>query len=594
MTLSRRGEITRALLRLTCALWFAFVPTLSIGTAQAQDPTPELPSIQLQRFRPAPGPADYLNVYGSSVSEHMDWDLHFYLDYADDPLQISTAGSGASGLSKATVDDQMTVSVAASLALLDRFEVGLLIPITMYQSSDELSPILLNDPKFPTTDLNQFGLNDWRLNGKWRILDVLEDQVGLALVLGLTLPLATGNSLTSDGGVGFETLLAVDKFLYKGLRGAFNAGFRYRPDRRNLRENVIGNELLWGLAFGVPMFFDKLDGIIELDGAVGVATRDPANDSIKAGEVNVELKGAMRYKLSEMWTLTAGVGAGATSGVGTPDYRAILGINGRWVTGGSWGYDYDGDGIYGKRDLCADQAEDFDGHEDFDGCPDYDNDNDGVPDTQDKCNNTPEGTPVREDGCPDDDLDGDGIPNKYDKCPEDPEDMDRFEDSDGCPDIDNDKDGIVDRKDGCPNEPETFNGFVDEDGCPDDLNEKAVISKDKIIITEPVYFATNRDKILKQSFEILEAVIKVLKENPQIKLVRIEGHTDDRGKDSYNLELSQRRARAVRKYLMDKGIAPNRLESVGYGEVQPIADNEEEEGRAKNRRVEFTIVERDE
>lgn len=567
---------------------------LSAAPQVAQAQEPELPKLQLQRFRPAPGPADYLNVYGSSVSEHLDWDLHFYLDYADDPLKINTAGVAATSLDKATVDEQMTLSIGGSLALLDRFEVGLLIPVTLLQSSDELEPILLNDPRFPTKDLSTFALNDWRMTGKWRILDVLEDKVGLALVLGLSLPFATSNSLSSDGGVGFETIAVVDKFLYKGFRGSLNAGFRYRPDRRNLRENVIGNELLFGGAVGIPMFMDRLDGIVELDSVIGVASRDANNGSVKDGEINVELRGALRYKISEMWTFTGGLGLGATPGVGTPDYRAILGINGRWVSGGSWGYDYDGDGVYGKRDLCPDLEEDFDGHEDFDGCPDPDNDGDGVPDERDKCDNTPPNTPVGDDGCPDDDIDGDGIPNKYDKCPEDPEDLDKFEDSDGCPDIDNDKDGIVDRKDNCPNQPETFNGFMDEDGCPDDLNEKAVVSKDKIIITEPVYFATNKDKILKQSFEILDAVAKILEENPQIKLVRIEGHTDDRGKDSYNMELSQRRARSVRKYLMGKGIAPNRLEAVGYGETQPIADNEEEEGRAKNRRVEFTIVDKDE
>ena len=563
-------------------------PWATSASAQEQ---PKLPAIQLQRFRPAQGPADYLNVYGSAVSEHMDWDLHFFMDYADDPLKIRTAGAGTSGLGTATVDEQLTLSLGGSLALLDRFEVSLLVPVTLTQSSQELQPILLNEPRFNSRDLSAFSLNDWRLNGKWRILDMLEDQVGLALVMGLSLPLALQNRLTSDGGVGFETHAVVDKFLYGGIRGALNAGFRYRPDRRRLRENVIGNEVALGLAFGIPMFFDRLDGIVELDTAIGVASRDEANSSVKAGEVHVELRGALNYKLSSMWSLTFGVGAGATPGVGTPDYRGILGFNGRWVTGGDWGYDYDGDGIYGKRDLCPDQAEDFDGFEDFDGCPDPDNDGDGVPDEQDKCPNTPPDTPVRADGCPDDDLDGDGIPNKYDKCPEDPEDIDGWQDADGCPDTDNDGDGIPDSRDSCPNQPETFNGFLDEDGCPDDLNEKAVVSKDKIIITEPVYFATNKDTILKQSFEILDAVAKILKENPQIKLIRIEGHTDDRGKDSLNMDLSQRRARSVRKYLMGKGVEPNRLESVGYGKNQPIADNETDEGRAKNRRVEFTIVE---
>lgn len=292
-----------------------------------------------------------------------------------------------------------------------------------------------------------------------------------------------------------------------------------------------------------------------------------------------------------LWTLTGGISGGMSEGVGTPRVRALIGLGGHWVTGTEWGYDFDGDGIYGKRDLCPQAAEDYDGHEDFDGCPDLDNDGDGINDAEDECDNTPEGISIGEDGCPDDDLDGDGIPNKYDKCPEDPEDRDRFEDGDGCPDIDNDKDGLVDTVDKCPNEPENKNGFLDEDGCPDDPNEKVVIAKNKIIITEPVYFATNKATILDQSFEILDEVARVLSENPQITLVRIEGHTDSRGKDEYNQKLSQKRAESVRKYLIGRGIDRDRLEAVGYGEVQPIADNETQEGRAKNRRVEFTIVE---
>ena len=122
---------------------------------------------------------------------------------------------------------------------------------------------------------------------------------------------------------------------------------------------------------------------------------------------------------------------------------------------------------------------------------------------------------------------------------------------------------------------------------------KVVISKNKLIITEPVYFAVNKEQILVRSFPILQDVARVLKENPQIKLVRIEGHTDDRGRDQYNLDLSKRRAESVRTYLIKQGIVRDRLQAVGYGKAMPIADNETEEGRAKNRRVEFTIVEQD-
>ena len=550
----------------------------------------ELPSLQLQRFRPATGPADFLNVYGTATPDHLDWDIGFYFDVADRPLNIATGGDVASSVGKETVDFQTTLSLMGNIGLFDRFEVGWLVPVTLMQRSEELSPVMLNDPAFSSDDLKAFAINDMRFSGKFRILDLFEDTVGLAAILAVYAPLASNNAFSSDDHLSVEAQMAADKFLIKGfgLRMGVNVGYRYRAgDYRDFRGALINDEVLWGVGASLPLLFDRLDLLAEVDGAVGIANR---GRGLRDEEVNAEAKIAARYRLYKDWTLTAGFGAGLAEGVGTPNTRLILGLGGYWVTGGEWGYDFDGDGIYGKRDKCPRQAEDFDGHEDFDGCPDLDNDGDGIEDDVDQCDNTPEGVEVAEDGCPDDDLDGDGIPNKYDKCPEDPEDMDRFEDGDGCPDIDNDKDGIVDQLDDCPNEPENKNGFMDEDGCPDDPNEKVIVSKDKIIITEPVYFATNKDTILKQSYEILDEVARVLVENPQIQFVRVEGHTDDRGRDEYNQKLSQRRANSVRKYLIKKGVEKDRLEAVGYGETQPIAENETAEGRAKNRRVEFTIV----
>lgn len=562
-----------------------------VASAQAQTAEPVLPRLQIQRFRPATGPADFLNVYGTPVPEHLDWDIGFYFDVADHPVDIATGGNLGENSGSQTVDYQSTVSLMGNIGLMDRFEVGWLLPLTVAQASQELQPILLNNPSFSSDELKPRGVNDMRFSGKMRLLDLFEDKVGLAWVVGLYAPLATKNALLSDQNFSAETLLAADKFLIKGfgLRLGANLGYRYRAgEYRDFRGNLINDEVIWGVGASLPLLFDRLDMLGEIDGAIGVASRGRA---LRGGEVNAEARLAIRYRLLKQWTVTAGLATGLSDGIGTPDVRAIVGLGGYWVTGGEWGYDFDGDGIYGKRDKCPQQAEDYDGHEDFDGCPDLDNDGDGIPDDEDQCDNTPEGVEVGEDGCPDDDLDGDGIPNKYDKCPEDPEDMDRFEDGDGCPDPDNDQDGIPDRQDSCPNEPENKNGFLDEDGCPDDPSQKVVISKDKIIITEPVYFATNKDAILAQSYEILDEVARVMEENPQIKLVRVEGHTDDRGRDEYNQELSQRRASSVRKYLIKKGVNGDRLEAVGYGETQPIAENETPEGRAKNRRVEFLILE---
>ena len=105
-----------------------------------------------------------------------------------------------------------------------------------------------------------------------------------------------------------------------------------------------------------------------------------------------------------------------------------------------------------------------------------------------------------------------------------------------------------------------------------------------------MYFALNKALIQPRSFTLLDAVVAVLQAHPEIEKIRIEGHTDSQGNDAYNKKLSQRRADAVMAYLVKKGVAAARLEAMGYGEEQPKAANDTKEGRATNRRVEFTIV----
>ena len=210
----------------------------------------------------------------------------------------------------------------------------------------------------------------------------------------------------------------------------------------------------------------------------------------------------------------------------------------------------------------------------------------------DQCPLDPEDKDAFEDenGCPDPDNDKDGILDVVDRCPMDPEDKDGFEDDNGCPDPDNDKDGFLDPNDKCPLEPEVVNGVDDEDGCPDE-GGKVRLTKDKIEILDKVYFDFNKATIKPVSFDILNQVAQVLKGNPQLVRIRIEGHTDSKGNDAYNKKLSQARAESVRNYLVAKGIDSNRLVPAGFGEEQPVATNTTNDGRSENRRVEFVILE---
>lgn len=185
------------------------------------------------------------------------------------------------------------------------------------------------------------------------------------------------------------------------------------------------------------------------------------------------------------------------------------------------------------------------------------------------------------------DTDSDGIPDEIDRCPLDPEDRDGFQDEDGCPDPDNDGDGIVDAMDACPNNP----GSLGTRGCPAEPKKYALVEvkKDRIEIKQQVKFASAKFTVLKSSFALLDQVAQVLMDNPAMR-VRIEGHTDNVGREAANLKLSQRRADSVRDYLVKKGVDRARLESKGSGPTRPIASNRTEKGRSQNRRTEFHIL----
>jgi OmpA-OmpF porin, OOP family len=219
--------------------------------------------------------------------------------------------------------------------------------------------------------------------------------------------------------------------------------------------------------------------------------------------------------------------------------------------------DPDGDHIRGADDLCPDQPENVNGFEDDDGCPDVHPD-----------------------------RDGDGIADAVDRCPDDLEDVDGFEDDDGCPDPDNDADGVADAVDLCPTELETHNGWQDDDGCPDELPAKVAALAGPIT---GVSFAAGKDTLTPAARRAIDQVAAVLREFPALRL-EISGHTDDRGEPEALVDLSRRRAEAVKGQLVASGISPDRLTVVGRGLEQPAADNATAKGRRANQRIELRVI----
>jgi outer membrane protein OmpA-like peptidoglycan-associated protein len=189
------------------------------------------------------------------------------------------------------------------------------------------------------------------------------------------------------------------------------------------------------------------------------------------------------------------------------------------------------------------------------------------------------------------DADHDGIPDDEDQCPHAAEDRDGEQDMDGCPeeDLDTDQDGVPDKQDECPDAKETINGVDDEDGCPDSGDPRVVYEEGQFKILDAVHFESGSANISQDSHSLLDQVALMIKANPDVEKVRVEGHTDTRGDADMNRRLSQSRADSVRQYLIGKGVSPKRLKAVGYGEDKPLESGESDEANAKNRRVEFVV-----
>ena len=254
-------------------------------------------------------------------------------------------------------------------------------------------------------------------------------------------------------------------------------------------------------------------------------------------------------------------------------YEVLAGLS--WAFGEGGKVDTDRDGVYDDQDQCPDTPRGA--KVDAVGCP-KDSDGDGVWDGIDKCPDTPKGATVDARGCPKD-SDGDGVWDGIDQCPDTPKGVEV--DATGCP-TDEDGDGVKNALDKCPGTPKGVE--VDETGCP---KAKPLFTPEKAaLVLEGVNFEFNSATLTKESATTLDAVAASLRAWPDVNL-EIGGHTDSVGGHDYNMKLSDRRAASVKAYLVDKGVAEGRMTSKGYGMDSPVASNDTDEGRAKNRRVEL-------
>lgn len=255
------------------------------------------------------------------------------------------------------------------------------------------------------------------------------------------------------------------------------------------------------------------------------------------------------------------------------------------------GADTDEDGAADIDDGCPKEAEDGLLPKANDGCPASDADQDGILAGDDQCPDAKEDgqPPADKDGCPMADTDKDGVADALDKCPDKSEDNEAPSPNDGCPAPDTDRDGIHDGRDKCASQPETHNGWRDADGCPDTPPTVVTYDPDSATIYVPASqrldFDYDAASLPPSSRATVREIARALKEHPDIERVEIEGHASTKGDAGYNRSLTERRASAVARALVEDGIAATRLVPIGYGELCLAVDTADDVDEPRNRRV---------
>ncbi len=564
----------------------ALVAGLALLLAAAPARADRTRNLDLTTFRPMPEVEwEMLSVESPRVGQPGAWFLGLFLDHSVNPLNLESPQ--IQGMSDALVSQRTSFDLAFAYAFGGRFEAGALVPMLQQSGSD--STVVRG-----VDSAQGFSLGDIALHGKARIYDA--SPLSLAAAATVTVPTSTSGEFAGVGGPTAHAQL-IGGLDISRISIAANAGFRLRGSGE-FGDLHQGNEITYAVATSYRVQ-RQVWAIGELFGSFGLSRQGSTQ-----GVSPLEWALGARYRMTREVSFGAGFGAGLMGGIGAPDFRGFAlvaytphasSIGQLPVTGNVPVVDNgddDGDGIINSKDKCPQQAEDKDGFQDEDGCPDPDNDNDGFPDGSDPCPMAAEDKDgfKDDDGCPDEDNDEDGIPDAQDKCPDEPEDKDGFQDRDGCDDPDNDNDGIPDVIDQCALEPETINGKDDDDGCPDEGESLVMVMPDRIEVFEPIRFAGSSDRISKKSHNVLGQVAATLRANRDFIRVRIAVHVQPR--NSHDLELTQARAKAVRQWLIQWGIEPERLETKGFGSTRPLVPKNKRGAAKVNDRVEFIILEK--
>ena len=580
------------------------------GAAAAQNA-----GIALEQLDPAPAGDAFFGVPSPWVGGHLVPRGYAMFDYAVKPLTLRDQTGASAGT---IVSGQGVLRVDASLALWDRVLASVDVPFTVAQSGDSptLGGVQVGSP-------SSAEMGDIRIGLRGRLFGEYRAPFQLGLGASVWVPSGPKASYGAEGAVrGGPALLLggrVSSFVWSA-----NAGV-------TARGSANAHTFNFGAAAGVVFGPGEMVQIgPELYGSQGFTTSaaflgSNTGSLISSSGTNMEVLLGAKLRVAKV--LVAGIagGPGLTHAPGTPVARVL----------GMLGYspmpeekkvvvDSDGDGVPDEKDACPQVAGKAADDPKANGCPPPDRDKDGVPDAMDACpdvagvanadlkkngcaaDSDGDGIPDAQDACPDKkgpasgdpkkagcpaDRDGDGITDDVDACPDTKGVASADPKANGCPD-DTDGDGIKDAVDACPREKGPADADPKKNGCPREVR----VTQTEIVILKQVQFQFGKAGITQTvdpvSDDLLTQVRDVLQDHPEITKIEVGGHTDNVGQEAFNQKLSQERADAVRQWLIQHAVPGDKLKAAGYGSAKPLAPNNTADGRQKNRRVEFKIIER--
>jgi OmpA-OmpF porin, OOP family len=569
-------------------------------------------NVDLPRFEPSPAGDRFFGVPSPYTPGNVILHGGVLLDYARNPLIITDSDGNTAGH---VVEHQMLLHLDLNLSLAERIAINLDLPLALVNRGDGTFEAGTFTGPNAFVSPGGGGIGDLRLGARLRLFGGYHDPLQIALGGYLWLPTAKRDDFLTDAKVrGQVHAIAggrVDRFIWTAMVGPT---FRSSQSYGGVQ---LGSQLDWGAGAGVLLGASR-------DVQLGIESVGAVTLVSSTRSTNSEALVGIKVRVVDPIELGLGVGRGFARGLGTPDLRAIFSLFYTPKIEEAVAYhetDSDFDGVLDRVDACPQLHGLPSNDPQKNGCPPpIDSDGDGITNDLDACPNEA-GKPsndAKKNGCPPVDADHDGITDEVDACPmkagpasEDPK-------KNGCPlPSDRDGDGVADGDDACPtlagvktNDPATNGcpGDADADGFRDDQDacphEKGVddpdpakkgcpklvrVTSSEIVILEQVQFDTDKATIQSTSDALLGSVAQVMQEHPEILAVEVQGHTDNRGKKTHNTKLSQERANAVMLNLVGRGIAEKRLSAKGYGQDVPLSPNDSDEGRQKNRRVQFVL-----